>query len=137
VTVGYSQSDEPIYLDVDDVLALHAAGFGLTSQQASDRLRSRAGLEGALARPRQYAVYAEADLALQAAVLPHGIAEGQAFVDGNKRTPLLSLMAFLERNGHDLDVSGPALAHLILELSQGLTVEDLAEKIRPRLIPIE
>ncbi len=52
-----------------------------------------------------FAQYADADLALQAAVLVHAIAEGQAFVDGNKRTALIAMDAFLEANGYALDVS--------------------------------
>jgi death on curing protein len=122
------------YLSVDDLFDLHGALFGITSQQAADRLRSRSVLEGALARPQQHAVYAGADLALQAAVLAHGIAEGQAFIDGNKRTTLVALAAFLEINGYDLSMTEPALAHTILELSQELTVEHLAERMRRKLV---
>jgi prophage maintenance system killer protein len=36
-------------------------------------------------KPRGYAAYEDADLALQAAALAHGIAESQAFIDANKR----------------------------------------------------
>jgi prophage maintenance system killer protein len=42
-------------------------------------------------RPSSYAFYQSGDLALQASVLAHGIAEGQYFVDGNKRTALAAL----------------------------------------------
>ena len=54
---------ETAYLTVDDVLGLYAALFGCTVEQATDQLRSRDGLESALARPRQYAHYQAADLA--------------------------------------------------------------------------
>jgi death on curing protein len=126
----------PIYLDVDDVLALHAALFAISARQAADRLRSRSVLEGALSRPWQYAAYADADLALQTAVLAHGIAEGQAFIDGNKRTTLLTLTAFLEINGFEVTMTPGALAHVILELSQRLDVEALADRIREQLTPV-
>jgi prophage maintenance system killer protein len=43
-------------------------------------------LESALGRPRAHAHYDGVDLALQAAVLAHGLAEGQFFIDGNKRS---------------------------------------------------
>jgi death-on-curing protein len=55
-------------------------------------------LAGAIARPGTYAHYENADLALQA-VLAHGIAEGQHFIDGNKRTALVAMLTFLEING--------------------------------------
>ncbi|MGH9099041.1 MAG: Fic family protein, partial [Acidimicrobiales bacterium] len=89
-----------VYLRVDDALEIYAAIFGLTTVQAADHLRSRDALEGALARPATYAHYQDADLALQAVVLAHGIAETQPFVDGNKRGALIALITFLELNGN-------------------------------------
>lgn len=80
--------DEPseiVYLDVEDVLEIFGAIVGGTPAQASDQLRDPAAVDGALGRPINYAQYENADLALQAAVLAHGIAETQPFVDGNKR----------------------------------------------------
>jgi prophage maintenance system killer protein len=69
-------------------LEIWAAIFSLTTAQAADHLRSREALERALGRPSANAHYQEADLALQAAVLAHGIAETQPFVDRNKREAL-------------------------------------------------
>jgi hypothetical protein len=69
--------DEPVYLEFADALELYAAIIGATVTQAGDQLRNRSGLESALARPRSYARYEDADLALQAAVLSHGIAESK------------------------------------------------------------
>jgi hypothetical protein len=65
------------YLELDDALELYATIIGGTVAQAGDLLRNRSGLESAFARPQTYAHYEEADLALQAAVLAHGIAESQ------------------------------------------------------------
>jgi hypothetical protein len=70
------------YLELEDALELYAAIIGGTAAQAEDHLRNRSGLESALARPETYAHYEDADLALQAAVLAHGIAESQCFIDG-------------------------------------------------------
>jgi prophage maintenance system killer protein len=47
---------------------------------------------------------------LQAAVLAYGIAEGQQFIDGNKRTALVAMLTFLEINGMEVDASDPELA---------------------------
>lgn len=82
------ESGEPrglVYLDADDVIAIYAEIFVCSEQQAADQLRSRPGLEGALARPLSHSGYGDAELSLQAAVLAHGIAGGQHFVDGNNR----------------------------------------------------
>lgn len=76
-----------------------------------------------------------ARIALQAAVLAHGIAEGQVFVDGNKTTALLAMLAFLDINGFTLSgPDDPELAQWILDLSDGLTAEVLADRIRGVLI---
>lgn len=94
-----------LYLDADDVVALHADIFHCTVDQAGDQLRSLSGLEGAEARPRTHAAHAGADVALQAAVLAHGIAESQVFIDGNKRTALIALLIFLDIKGWMLDTT--------------------------------
>jgi death-on-curing protein len=88
------------------------------------------------ARPRNYALYEHADLALQAAALAHGIAEGQTFVDGNKRLALIAMLAFLEINGFEVEAADPGLAAWILSLGSGTTPEELAKLIRARLRPI-
>jgi death on curing protein len=110
---------EPVYLTLDDVLGLYGLIVGGSANEAADQLRNRAGLESALARPATYAHYEDADLALQAAVLAHGIAEGQLFIDGNKRTALVAMLTFLEVNGFRVDAPDP---------------EDLAELVRSALL---
>jgi death on curing protein len=119
-----------LYLDADDVVGLYADIFNCTVEAAGDQLRSRSGLEGAVARPRTHATYSAADIALQAAVLAHGIAESQVFVDGNKRTALIALLTFLDINGWIVDADDDALASWILDLSKGLSAEDLAQRLR-------
>lgn len=127
--------DEPIYLQLEDALELYATIINATPPQAADHLRNRPGLEGALARPATYAHYRNADLALQAAVLAHGIAEGQFFIDGNKRLALVAMLTLLEANGYRVDASDPELADWILDLAGGTTPEELAERLRATLVP--
>jgi death on curing protein len=126
---------ELIYLTLEDALELYAAIAEGTIEQAAAVLRSRSSLEGALARPTTYAHYQDADIALQAAVLAHGIAESQAFLDGNKRLALVAMLTFLEANGQRVDATDPELADWIIRLSAGLTPEQIAEAIRARLVP--
>jgi death-on-curing protein len=126
---GQSGEFEPVYLTLADVLELHALIIGATAAEAADQLRNRAGLESAIARPETYAHYQDADLALQAAVLAHRIAEGQQFIDGNKRTALIAMLVFLEVNGWRVEASDPELADWILSFSQGATPEAVAKLV--------
>lgn len=128
-----SPEGEPVYLDMADALELYAAIIDGTVVEAGDHLRNRSGLEGALARPRAYAHYEHADLALQSAALAHGIAESQTFVDGNKRLALVAMLTFLEINGFAVDASDVELAGWLIGLSSGTTPQQLAELIRERL----
>jgi death on curing protein len=122
-----------IYLTAEDVLAIHTEAMGCPEEEAERRLVSLAGLEGALARPMWHAQFVDADIAHLAAVLVHGLAEGQHFIDGNKRTAFLAMAVFLDRNGHDLHADAEELASWIIELSQGGSVEQLAERVRGAL----
>lgn len=131
-----SSEGEPIYLEIADALELYAAIIDTTVEQAGDHLRNRDGLESALARPRSYAHYENADISLQSAALAHGIAESQTFIDGNKRLALVAMLTFLEINGHAVDPTDAELARWIIGLSRGTTPEQLAESVRKRLRPM-
>ena len=126
---------EPAYLEVEDVLGLYADAVGCTEAQAADLLRDRPGLEAALARPATFAHYEHADLPTQAAVLAHGIGEGQFFIDGNKRAALVSMRVFLLLNGCDVVGSQADRANWILALAEGglgaeVKIERLAGTLR-------
>ena len=86
------------YLALADVVALHntimeRTGFPPAAQ------RSEAGLESAVLRARNAAINEDADLIRQAALLLVGIAQAQAFIDGNKRTAFAAVDVFLRLNG--------------------------------------
>jgi death-on-curing family protein len=123
---------ELVYLALDDALELYAAITDSTIEHATAVLRARSTLEGALARPARYAHYRGADISLQAAVLAHGIAESQAFLDGNKRLALVAMLTFLEANGYRVNATDPELASWIIALSAGLEPGELADQIRER-----
>jgi death-on-curing family protein len=128
---------EPVYLTLEDILGLYGLIIGATTAEAADHLRNRDGLESALARPAAYAHYEDADFALEATVLAHGIAEGQLFIDGNKRTALVAMLTFLEINGLRVEATDPELAEWILSFSAGATPEDVAKLLRPALLSVE
>lgn len=72
-------------------------------EQAQLALRNEHQLESALARPQNAAAYEDADIVRQA--LFWGIASDHPFQDGNKRTVVVTLRAFPDLNGYDLDLS--------------------------------
>ena len=81
-------------------------------------LRDREKLKSALAQPFQS--FGGADLyptlIEKVARLTFGIAEAQAFQDGNKRLAWLIAMIFLKLNGMELDVDQDEAAHVIRAL---------------------
>ena len=121
---------EPVYLDLTDALELYAAIIDRTTAQAAAHLRDQAALEGALSRPLAYAQYEDANVFLQAAVLAHGIAETQPFVDGNKRLALVAMLTFLELADYRVDASDADLAAWIVSLSARTAPAALAEHLR-------
>jgi len=102
--------------------------------EAQDQLRNLDGLEGAVARPRNYAHYESADFALQAAVLAIGIAETQPFVEGNKRAALAAMLTFIAVNGFELHASQEQRADWIIRVSADLNEDGLAALIRGALV---
>jgi len=127
------ENEEFVYLTLEDALEIYGAIVDATAMQARDLLRNRDALEGALGRPASYAHYEQADLALQAAVLAHGIAETQPFLDGNKRIALVAMLTFLEINGQRVQESDRELANLIISFSRGETPQAVAEVLRSRM----
>ena len=129
------ESEGILYLEYEDALSVWAVFFEWTPQQVEDQIRNRNGIESALARPRQFQLYYDADIALQAAVLAHGIAEGQPFIEGNKRAAYSVSVAFLGANGYNLTASRQEVGDWIEELATtNLPEEDLAIRIRVVLV---
>ena len=94
-----AEKREPVWLTAMQVQMLHAESLHLFGGMPG--LRDRGLLESALARPRHLWTYEEgASLFDLAVAYGQGAAKNHAFVDGNKRTALLAIRAFLFRNGH-------------------------------------
>ena len=63
------------------------------------------------------------------------MAENQAFFDGNKRVALVVTLTFLEVNGFRLEMSDDEKFELMIDISGGLTVAQVADLFRQRLRP--
>jgi death-on-curing protein len=113
---------EPAWLPVELVIAVHDEQ--LREFGGPEGLRDRAMLESALARPINKHAYGETDLAKLAAAYAFGIARNHPFVDGNKRTALLSIVTFLGLNDIDF-IAGEAEAVVIIrDLAAGEVDEE-------------
>ena len=72
-------------------------------------------------------------------ILPslHSIVQNHAFVDGNKRTGLLTMHMFLTRSGYQLNVKDedPALEQVILGVARSeIGFDELASWLEDRIV---
>lgn len=104
------------YLTTEDVLLLHH--LSIEKSGGSHGLRDAGLLDAAVHRPQ--ATFAGVDLYTtlfdKAGALCHSLIKNHAFVDGNKRTSLLSSMTFLELNGYIFTCSQDELVEFGLKI---------------------
>ncbi|NLG08670.1 MAG: type II toxin-antitoxin system death-on-curing family toxin [Deinococcales bacterium] len=129
-----SPSKEPRWLTAAVVRALHdesIARFG-----GSAGVRDEGLLESALDRPRNLHGYgSEQRLTMLAAAYGFGIARNHPFVDGNKRTALLSIAVFCALNGLRFDPRQEDEVRVITALAAGEVDEaSLEEWIRANVL---
>ena len=109
---------EPVWIEAQDVLALHGRLIALHG--GASGLRDKALLESALARPQQYYAYADIpDIIDMAAAYTVGILGNHAFVDGNKLTGFVVGILFLELNGYRFTAKEETATQAVLELAAG------------------
>ena len=123
---------EPVWLPVELVIAIHEEQ--LREFGGPPGIRDFGALESALGRPRNRWAYNESPLAELAAAYAFGIARNHPFVDGNKRTALVSLVTFLGLNDVDFLVDEAEAVVMILGLAAGeISEEGLSRWIRDNL----
>ena len=88
---------DPVFLSREAVDLIHEAS--LRAFGGADGVRDDNALESALAQPMHEYFYRQSDLYQIAAAYAFHIAENQPYIDGNKRTGLLSALNFLAENG--------------------------------------
>ena len=109
---------EPIWLDEDDILAIHDAQLQAHGGDAGVLNRDR--VAGAVARPRNmYAYLPDTPLEQLAAALAVGLAKGHGFVDGNKRTACVASFTFLALNRIDVLASDPEVDDVFIAVADG------------------
>jgi death-on-curing protein len=129
---------EPLFLSVEDVLALHDDQLRLFGGSAG--VRDRGALESAVATPEATFddEFLHEDLFHMAAAYAFHIAENQPFVDGNKRTGLNAALVFLDVNGWVVEDPEMRLFDAMIALSsRALDKHGLALVFRELALPDE
>src|SRR6185312_4773455 len=89
--------NDPVFLTREAVDVIHQDS--LRKFGGADGVRDETALGSALAQPLHEYLYRHADLFQIAAAYAFHLAQNQPFIDGNKRTGLLSALNFLAING--------------------------------------
>ena len=88
---------EPTWVSVKAAITIHDRQ--ISRHGGASGMRDLGLLEAAIARPLNKWQYGTTDLFELGAAYAFGIAKAHAFVDGNKRTALVSSLTFLLANG--------------------------------------
>jgi death-on-curing protein len=92
-----SDSPNPLWVAYEQVIAIHSRQ--LRRFGGAPGLRDEGMLRSALDRPINKGQYEQAELPMLAAAYAFGLAQNDAFVDGNKRIAFMTTVVFLRKNG--------------------------------------
>jgi len=123
-----------VWIEKPLVLLLHDRQIAEHGGMAG--VRDESLLESALARPQQLYAYGDPppDLAGLAASLAHGLAKNHAFVDGNKRSAIVSCETFIELNGARLTADdADVYAHILGLAESRISESEFADWLRANL----
>lgn len=123
-----------VWIELPLALALHDRQ--IAEHGGSAGVRDERLLQSALARPQQLYAYGDPlpDIADLAASLAFGIAKNHPFVDGNKRSAIVSCETFIEMNDVTLDASDADLYQAILFLAESkFTEKEFAAWLRAHI----
>lgn len=118
---------QTFYLTLEQVLAIH--DDQIERYGGSHGIRDLGLLESAIARPQATfgGLDLYPDLFLKTAVLMHSIISNHPFLDGNKRTGVVSAARFLFVNGYRLTLSNKGLVEIARKTeAKKISIEELA-----------
>lgn len=121
---------EPKWISDTVVLAIHCRQ--IAEHGGMDGVRDIGLLESALMKPKNLYHYSSPKPSIPeiAAAYAYGIARNHAFIDGNKRTALVTCRLFLALNGVDLEAKAADKYQVFMKLAAGeMTEEELANWI--------
>lgn len=125
------------FIWVHGAVALAVHDEQISEHGGLEGVRDMGMFESAMARPQNMHAYDQCqDIAKLAAAYAYGIAKNHPFMDGNKRTALVTAVLFLELNGYELVASDSECVLTILALADGTMPEaDLAVWIKANTQP--
>ncbi len=127
-------TDEVVYVSYAEAVFTHIELMRLWGETRYG-VFDRALIESALARPRQVAAYANADLIAQAATLLYGLVKNHPWTGGNKRTATAVTQLFLRRNNHRIAATPGEILHLVLAVeSDRWRVDEIESWLRQRIV---
>lgn len=116
------------------LLAMHLRQ--LAEHGGGEGVRDGGLLDSALQRPQNKFAYEKPDLTELAAAYAYGIARNHPFIDGNKRTALVTSFTFLYVNGLKVTTDQEQNARQFLALAEGSVSEsDLAMWFKQNTAP--
>lgn len=127
--------NEPNWLKPEQLIDINELVVGATGEPFF--LRDKALLESAVARPRHYFDYGEADVVTLAFMLLLGVAQNHAFEQGNKRTGYIAAVEMLKLNGFDFDPPNDEIVGKLIEatIEGHFSEEDFIEEMREYVTP--
>lgn len=125
----------PLFLETADVLALHTAQ--LVRFGGSPGLRDIGLLESAVAQPQATfgGIFVHRDYFEMAAAYLYHLVNNHPFVDGNKRTGLITALTFLRINGFSVQPAAPEIYELTMAVAQGQKAKpEVADALRSLVV---
>jgi death-on-curing protein len=116
-----------VYLTATQILLFH--DMAVEEYGGLHGIRDHAALAATVALPQQRVFGKELypSVFLKAAVYARNIIEAHPFLDGNKRSAMISMGTFLERNGYRLQAEKGEIVELALQVAKGeMELEDIA-----------
>ena len=101
-----------LYLEVEDILKIHA--FVIKKDGGMLGILDIGRIESAIARSKYHL---NSTLIEKASVIGEELTKGHPFIDGNKRTAVMTISAFLKKNNYDLDFTKDEVTKMFCELA--------------------
>lgn len=121
------------YLQIEHLLKIHS--FVVDETGGLHGIRDRGRLESTIARPQQIVFGKELypTVFTKAAVYTHAIIFDHPFVDGNKRTAMISAFVFLENNGYGSIAKTGEIEKFALHIvRKRLSIPNIATRLKSR-----
>ena len=127
--IKYLSYEESILIHIRLMNVLNETRFGVDFREL---------LDSALARPRNAAIYENADIIRQAATLCFGLIKNHPWRGGNKRTATTLMRRFLETNGYQKTWTITELVEMVLAVeSDRWKINEIENWLRRRVKKIE